>query len=192
MYRPLIASHVDAKTGDASPVSKSGSKRTIESRAKSSINLNRTHFQYAYCFIHREKYDNIFRVLRIILVVLPEHSSDKQFFTMTMEILLERTSLKLLVGDMWDPCWIYPSWINDQVTTGKQQWGDSILNQTCSRIWIDGYFCKTFQCANLPSFKHIDCVFFLKTKVLLMEMWLKCKTLDVSKNVYQETREWFL
>ena len=98
-----------------------------------------------------------------------------------MEILLERTSLKLLVGDMWDPCWIYPSWINDQVTTGKQQWGDSILNQTCSRIWIDGYFCKTFQCANLPSFKHIDCVFFLKTKVPLMEMCLKCKTLVVSK-----------
>ena len=40
------------------------------------------------------------RVLRIILVVLPEHPSDTKVFTMKMEILLERSSLKLLVGDM--------------------------------------------------------------------------------------------
>lgn len=54
-----------------------------------------------------------------------------------MEILLERTSFKLLVCDMWDPYYI-----NDHVTTWKQRWCDSTLNQTCSRKWIDGYFCK--------------------------------------------------
>ncbi|GJU95478.1 hypothetical protein Tco_1320234 [Tanacetum coccineum] len=42
------------------------------------------------------KTSNISRVLRIILVILPEHQSDT-YFTMTMEILLEPTSNKLLV-----------------------------------------------------------------------------------------------
>ncbi|GJX82896.1 hypothetical protein Tco_0332377 [Tanacetum coccineum] len=37
------------------------------------------------------------RVLRIILVVLPEHPSDTKVLTMKMEILLEPTSNKLLV-----------------------------------------------------------------------------------------------
>ncbi|GJR99352.1 hypothetical protein Tco_0315861 [Tanacetum coccineum] len=37
------------------------------------------------------------RVLRIILVILPEHPSDTNVFTMKMEILLEPTSNKLLV-----------------------------------------------------------------------------------------------
>ncbi|GJW38514.1 hypothetical protein Tco_0064359 [Tanacetum coccineum] len=41
----------------------------------------------------------ILRVLRIILVVLPEHPSDTKVLTMKMEILLEPTSNKLLVGD---------------------------------------------------------------------------------------------
>ncbi|GJU44102.1 hypothetical protein Tco_1201368 [Tanacetum coccineum] len=51
-------------------------KRTIESRAKrSSINLIRTLFQYT-CLSHTVKTRNILRVLRIILVVLPEHPSD--------------------------------------------------------------------------------------------------------------------
>ncbi|GJU76462.1 hypothetical protein Tco_1273532 [Tanacetum coccineum] len=40
----------------------------------------------------------IIRVLRIILVVLPEHPSDTYVFTMKMEILLEPTSSKLMVG----------------------------------------------------------------------------------------------
>ncbi|GJV02981.1 hypothetical protein Tco_1336550 [Tanacetum coccineum] len=40
----------------------------------------------------------IIRVLRIILVVLPEHPSDTYVFTMKMEILLEPTSNKLMVG----------------------------------------------------------------------------------------------
>ncbi|GKF03026.1 hypothetical protein Tco_0029949 [Tanacetum coccineum] len=39
----------------------------------------------------------IIRVLRIILVVLPEHLSDTYVFTMKMEILLEPTSSKLMV-----------------------------------------------------------------------------------------------
>nr|GEW75039.1 reverse transcriptase domain-containing protein [Tanacetum cinerariifolium] len=38
------------------------------------------------------------RVLRIILVILPEHPSDAYVFTMKMEILLESTSNKLMVG----------------------------------------------------------------------------------------------
>ncbi|GJV63382.1 hypothetical protein Tco_1474210 [Tanacetum coccineum] len=41
----------------------------------------------------------IIRVLRIILEVLPEHSSDTKVLTMKMEILLEPTSDKLLVVD---------------------------------------------------------------------------------------------
>ncbi|GJT51842.1 hypothetical protein Tco_0977999 [Tanacetum coccineum] len=39
------------------------------------------------------------RVLRIILVIVPEHPSDTYVLTMKMEILLEPASNKLLVGD---------------------------------------------------------------------------------------------
>ncbi|GJT31274.1 hypothetical protein Tco_0911549 [Tanacetum coccineum] len=42
------------------------------------------------------KTSNILRVLRIILVVLPEHPSDTKVLTMKMEILLEPTSNKLM------------------------------------------------------------------------------------------------
>ncbi|GJT96695.1 hypothetical protein Tco_1092213 [Tanacetum coccineum] len=74
-------------------------KRTIESRAKrSSINLIRTLFHIT-CFSHNVKTRVIIRVLRIILVVLLEHPSDIYVFTMKMEILLEPTSNKLMVGD---------------------------------------------------------------------------------------------
>ncbi|GJR94684.1 hypothetical protein Tco_0266858 [Tanacetum coccineum] len=74
-------------------------KRTIESRAKrSSINLIRTLF-YITCSSHNVKTRVIIRVLRIILVVLLEHPSDTYVFTMKMEILLEPTSNKLMVGD---------------------------------------------------------------------------------------------
>ncbi|GJT60795.1 hypothetical protein Tco_1004328 [Tanacetum coccineum] len=74
-------------------------KRTIESRAKrSSINLIRTLFHIT-CSSHNVKTRIIIRVLRIILVVLPEHPSYTYVFTMKMEILLEPTSSKLMVGD---------------------------------------------------------------------------------------------
>ncbi|GJT61133.1 hypothetical protein Tco_1004666 [Tanacetum coccineum] len=46
------------------------------------------------------KYRIIIRVLRIILVVLPEHSSDTYVFTMKMEILLEPTSNKLMLNTL--------------------------------------------------------------------------------------------
>ncbi|GKA09842.1 hypothetical protein Tco_0689275 [Tanacetum coccineum] len=70
-------------------------KCTIESRAKrSSINLIRTLIHYT-CLSHTVKTGNILRVLCIILVVLPEHPSDTQVFTVKMEILLEPTSNKL-------------------------------------------------------------------------------------------------
>ncbi|GJZ68197.1 hypothetical protein Tco_0631437 [Tanacetum coccineum] len=72
-------------------------KRKIESRAKrSSINLIRTLFHIT-CSSHNVKTRDIIRVLRIILVVLPEHPSDTYVFTMKMEILLEPTSNKLMV-----------------------------------------------------------------------------------------------
>ncbi|GJZ39573.1 hypothetical protein Tco_0586136 [Tanacetum coccineum] len=48
---------------------------------------------------HDVKTRNILRVLRIILVILPEHQSDTKVFTVKMEILLEPTSNKLLVGN---------------------------------------------------------------------------------------------
>ncbi|GJT57067.1 hypothetical protein Tco_0992121 [Tanacetum coccineum] len=44
------------------------------------------------------KTSNNLRVLRIILVILPEHQSGTKVFTMTMEILLEPTSNKLMIG----------------------------------------------------------------------------------------------
>ncbi|GJR00302.1 hypothetical protein Tco_0523286 [Tanacetum coccineum] len=72
-------------------------KCTIESRAKrSSINLIRTLFHIT-CSSHNVKTRLIIRVLRIILVVLPEHPSDTYMFIMKMEILLEPTSNKLMV-----------------------------------------------------------------------------------------------
>ncbi|GKC68992.1 hypothetical protein Tco_1114875 [Tanacetum coccineum] len=51
-----------------------------------------------FSFTHCENKEDILRVLRIILVILPEHPSDTYVFTMKMEILLEPTSNKLLVG----------------------------------------------------------------------------------------------
>ncbi|GJS26422.1 hypothetical protein Tco_0487042 [Tanacetum coccineum] len=71
-------------------------KCPIEYRAikRSSINLTRILFQYIY-FSYTMKTSNILRVLRIILVILPEHQSDTKVFTMTMEILPEPTSNKL-------------------------------------------------------------------------------------------------
>ncbi|GKB31591.1 hypothetical protein Tco_0870992 [Tanacetum coccineum] len=74
-------------------------KCTIKSRAKrSSINLIRTLFHIT-CSSHNVKTRVIIRVLRIILVVLPEHPSDT---SMKMEILLEPTSNKLMVGKLGD------------------------------------------------------------------------------------------
>ncbi|GKC23906.1 reverse transcriptase domain-containing protein [Tanacetum coccineum] len=64
---------------------------------RSSSNLTRTLIQNIYCSPHNVKTSNISRVLRFILVVLPEHPSDTKVLTMKMEILLELTSYKLLV-----------------------------------------------------------------------------------------------
>ncbi|GJZ01296.1 hypothetical protein Tco_0519257, partial [Tanacetum coccineum] len=49
-----------------------------------------------------------------------KHPSDTQVFTMKMEILLEPTSNKLMVGDLCDSIRI------KLVTTGKKRWCDSI------------------------------------------------------------------
>ncbi|GJY29958.1 hypothetical protein Tco_0405725 [Tanacetum coccineum] len=56
-----------------------------------------TNTNYA-CSSHTVITSKILRVLRIILVVLPEHPSDTKVLTMKMEILLEPTSNKLLWG----------------------------------------------------------------------------------------------
>ena len=66
------------------------------------------------------KSSKILRVLRIILVILPEHLRNTKVFSMKMEILLESTSNKLMVGDLCDPIWI------KLVTLGKKQWCDSL------------------------------------------------------------------
>ncbi|GJU83710.1 hypothetical protein Tco_1286075 [Tanacetum coccineum] len=74
----------------------------IESRAKrSSINLIKTLFHIT-CSSHNVKTRVIIRVLRIILMVLPEHPSDTYVFTMKMEILLEPTSNKLMIVKLGD------------------------------------------------------------------------------------------
>nr|GEV08981.1 copia protein [Tanacetum cinerariifolium] len=80
----------------------------IECRANE-INLNLTRTQSSKVLepSHTVKSRNNLRVLRIILVIMPEHQSDIfMIFTMTMEILLEPTSSKLLVGDVGDSIWI--------------------------------------------------------------------------------------
>ncbi|GJZ79252.1 hypothetical protein Tco_0644089 [Tanacetum coccineum] len=53
-----------------------------------------------FSFIHCENKEYFLRVLRIILVILPEHPSGAFVFTMKMEILLEPTSNKLLVDSI--------------------------------------------------------------------------------------------
>ncbi|GKC80293.1 hypothetical protein Tco_1131067 [Tanacetum coccineum] len=65
---------------------------SIEQRLKT-----RRIFRNLECFV-----GIIIRVLRIILVVLPEHPSDTYVLTMKMEILLEPTSNKLMVGKLGD------------------------------------------------------------------------------------------
>ncbi|GJX32441.1 hypothetical protein Tco_0242296, partial [Tanacetum coccineum] len=73
-------------------------KCTIESRAlRSSKSLVRTRAILSCFSTTTEQQVKILRVLRIILVVLPEHPSDTKVLTMKMEILLEPTSNKLLV-----------------------------------------------------------------------------------------------
>ncbi|GJX60610.1 hypothetical protein Tco_0292000 [Tanacetum coccineum] len=71
----------------------------------------------------------LIEVLRIILVIMPEHQSDTfVVFTVTMKILLEPTSNKLLVGDVGDSIWIElvtlninlgPEWKLSNVFYGK-------------------------------------------------------------------------
>nr|GFA11266.1 uncharacterized mitochondrial protein AtMg00810-like [Tanacetum cinerariifolium] len=82
------------------PITKTKSAQ-IEFRAnkKSIIDLIRTQSMYNTCC---SPYNNIWnkRVLRIFLENLPKHPSDTKVFTVKMEILLEPTSNKLLVGDL--------------------------------------------------------------------------------------------
>ncbi|GJW12116.1 hypothetical protein Tco_1577943 [Tanacetum coccineum] len=84
------------------------------------------------------------RVLRTILVIMPEHQSDTfVVFTVTMEILLEPTSNKLLVGDVGDSIWIElvtldinlgPEWKLSNVFYEKPlDWFCLLLKRTGSR-----------------------------------------------------------
>nr|GEW55344.1 retrotransposon protein, putative, unclassified [Tanacetum cinerariifolium] len=71
------------------------------------LNLTRTQSSKLLETSHTMKSRNNLKVLRIILVIMPEHQSDIfMIFTMTMEILLEPTSSKLLVGEIGDSIWI--------------------------------------------------------------------------------------
>ncbi|GJY85932.1 hypothetical protein Tco_0499958 [Tanacetum coccineum] len=62
-----------------------------------------TNTNYA-CSSHTMITSKILRVLRIILVVLPEHPSDTKVLSMKMEILLEPTSNKFLIDQAWVKC----------------------------------------------------------------------------------------
>ena len=123
------------------------------------------------------------RVLRIILVVLPEHPSDTKVFTMKMEILLERTSLKLLVGDMWDP---YGSskWQLDS-NDGKIQ-SESTLFQ---EIGLTNTFAKTVRCAHnsFLSFRaHWTCKNISKQKYFWWKIWF------MLQNARRVSKTWFI
>nr|GEU50499.1 hypothetical protein [Tanacetum cinerariifolium] len=67
----------------------------------------------------------ISRVLRVIHVVLPEHPSDTQVFRVKMEILLEPTSYKLLVGEK----------INMKMTKSEQNRTKSRKNGKHGKAW---------------------------------------------------------
>ena len=129
------------------------------------------------------------RVLRIILVVLPEHPSDTKVFTMKMEILLERTSLKFLVGYMWDPHgsnkWQLES--ND----GEIQ-SESTLFQ---EIGLTNTFAKTVRCVHhsFLSFRaHWTCRIFQNKSIFDENMIHAPKRSSCHKNLnYYVTREWF-
>lgn len=111
-----------------------------------------------------------------------------QLFTMKMEILLEWTSYKLLVGDMWDPYWI------KLVTTGKQQWGDSHLESNLFQEmdWRMLLY-KTIQCAHQLIFEHIGCVWIFQNKSIYDGNVIQTTKLSsCHKNVYSRTHEWFL
>ncbi|GJZ39795.1 retrovirus-related pol polyprotein from transposon TNT 1-94 [Tanacetum coccineum] len=75
----------------------------IESRAKRSIqNLRSGHIPFQ-TLVELIRFTSCYqRVLRNLNVILPEHLSDTNVFTMKMEILLEPASNKLLVGDLRD------------------------------------------------------------------------------------------
>ncbi|GJS66999.1 nucleic acid-binding, OB-fold-like protein [Tanacetum coccineum] len=68
---------------------------SLEPRDHQLISLG--HYSMFTCDSHNVNTRIIIRVLRIILVVLPEHPSDTYVFTVKMEILLEPTSNKLMV-----------------------------------------------------------------------------------------------
>nr|GEW54675.1 retrovirus-related Pol polyprotein from transposon TNT 1-94 [Tanacetum cinerariifolium]GEW60581.1 retrovirus-related Pol polyprotein from transposon TNT 1-94 [Tanacetum cinerariifolium] len=76
----------------------------IESRAiEINPNLTRTQSSKVLEPSRTVKSRNNLRVLRMILVIMPEHQSDIfVIFTVTKKILLEPTSSKLLVGDVGD------------------------------------------------------------------------------------------
>ena len=71
------------------------------------------------------------------------------------------------------------------MTTGKQQWGDSIWINLVPGNGLTYTFAKTSQCAHQTFFlEHIECVYDFKQKYF----WWKCdscyKTLVVSQNLF--------
>ncbi|GJQ97824.1 hypothetical protein Tco_0008963 [Tanacetum coccineum] len=88
---------------------------------------------YYACFSHTCGKSKILRVLRIILVVLPEHLSDTKVLAMKMEILLEPTSNKLLVGKYGD----FDGYTSDDLIL--------ILEILSRRFFLDDIYCSKDQ-----------------------------------------------
>ncbi|GJX00349.1 hypothetical protein Tco_0184262 [Tanacetum coccineum] len=107
---------------------------------------------------------NIIRVLHMSLVILPEHPSDTEVFTMKMEILLEPTSNKLMLGNPVKKIFLK-------------------LNLSDHRILKDGGEVKEVQ----RSFCHSDTERLSRSdEVLKLKNFKKDATLKLSKSTNQE------
>ncbi|GJR28336.1 retrotransposon protein, putative, ty1-copia subclass [Tanacetum coccineum] len=112
--------------------------------------------------------DYILKVLRIILVILPEHQSDTQVITVKMEILLEPTSNKLMVAG---------NLVKEILLK---------LNLPDHRILKDGGEVKEFQ----RSFRHSDTERLSRSdEVLKLKNFKKDATLKLFKSTNQERYE---
>ena len=154
----------------------------IESRAtRSSTNLTRTLYLFACC-LHNVKTSKILRVLRIILVVMPEHPSD--FLIIHNDDGNPSWAIIFQAHGRWHVRSLMDQW---SVTTGKQQWEDSIWIDLVPGNGLTDTFAKTSHCAH-PTFfsflEHIESVYDFKQKYF----WWKCdscyKTLVVSQNLF--------
>ncbi|GJW33679.1 hypothetical protein Tco_0053711 [Tanacetum coccineum] len=112
-FYDIEVAHMDTDPYFGIPIPKPNSEETIlQGVIPSNVHHLNQSFDTLTKLIKNHPLDNVIgdpsrpvltRILRIILVVLPEHPSDTYVFTMKMEILLEPTSNKLMVGKLGDP-----------------------------------------------------------------------------------------